>query len=660
MKKRKFTTRGAICLVTVFIMTFVLGWPGIEVSSAETSSDLQRLSRNNELKGTLWNLDYMDVPEAWDLIDELKPKQQRQESDKISVATLDTGIDYNHPDLQGNVDVENCVAVAGVSAPYAVYDKPSFSHGTKTAGVIAATSRNHKGIDGVAAGNDNDLISLMGINVFRDNSYTAQSNATTEDIIKGLNYACEHGARVINMCLGHAPGSTDILGNPHNDKALEKAINDAVYKKNVVVVCSAGNHNNEKTWYPSDFDATISVINTQRYTNAWSRNCKAPRSNYGRKKDLSAPGTGVYTTTLGGSYVLGSGTSYAAPSVAGVAALMLYVNPGLKAWEVKDILCSTATDLHTKGYDIYTGHGNVNAYRAVAAAAGRADGRLVQTLPQPAAKAQSAGRHSIEISWDPVPRANGYWIYRATKENGTYKKIKRVDKGNQRSYRDGDCSFNKGYFYKVKAYGTTEDGKKIVSDFSPLATAKARGSGRVSAFNCKTINYKTIKLSWKKVKSADGYVVYRKAGKNDTYRQVKSVSRKSVSWKNTGLKPGQKYYYKICSYRKVGGKRYYGEPSKVKTAAARPARPVLTLKKNASSITLKWTKISGISGYKIYRSRNSSGRWRMIKKRNAGSRKFVNKDLREGVKYRYKIRAYKRIHGKYIYSAYSAVKAKRM
>ncbi|MCC2864700.1 S8 family serine peptidase [Ihubacter massiliensis] len=659
--KRRFLTRGSICLAAVLAVTFVLGGSNIDVTRAETAFDSQRLSQTKPGEGWEWTLDYMDVPEAWNLIDEIKPRQMRKESDKIIVATLDTGIDTSHPDLQANLNKEHCVSVAGKTAPYPTYQTPKFPHGTKTAGIIAATSGNGKGISGVAAGNDNDLISLMGVNVFQDKQYTAQSNASTKDIIKGLNYACDHGARVINMCLGHSPGAKDLSGKKHNDKALEKAINDAVYNKNVVIVCSAGNHNNEKTWYPSDFDATISVISTQKYKNAWSRHTKAPSSNYGKKKDLSAPGDAIYTTTLGGAYVSGSGTSYAAPSVAAVAALMLYVNPNLKAREVKEILCSTATDLYTRGSDRYTGSGNVNAYRAVAAAAGRRIQTNAEALPQPEAKAQSDGRHTIKVSWDRIPQANGYWIYRAAEKNGHYKRIKQIRKGDQRYFLDPKRKFNKNYFYKVKAYGTTEDGKKMVSDFSSAAAAKARGSGKVAALKCKTINYKTIALSWKQTKNADGYVVYRKTANQGAYKPVKTISKNTTTkWRNSKLRPGKTYSYKVCSYRVVSGKRYYGEASEIKTGTARPARPAVTISKKGASITLKWKKVPQASGYKIYRSQGSSSKWKQVHKKGANGRTYVNKGLIKGRKYRYKVVAYKRIHGKTVYSAYSAIKAKRI
>lgn len=661
MKRRLFLTRGSICLAAVLTFTVVFGGNNIAVARAETAFDSQRLSQSEPGAGWAWTLDYMDVPEAWNLIDEIRPKQLRKEDDKIVVATLDTGIDTRHPDLQANLDKDHCVSVAGKTEPYPTYQTPKFPHGTKTAGIIAATSNNGEGISGIAAGTGNDLISLMGINVFQDRQYTAQSNASTEDIIKGLNYACDHGARVINMCLGHAPGAKDLSGKKHNDQALEKAINDAVYNKNVVIVCSAGNHNNEKTWYPSDFGATISVISTQKYKNAWSRHTKAPSSNYGKKKDLSAPGDSVYTTAPGGAYVLGAGTSYAAPSVAAVAALMLYVNPNLKAREVKEILCSTATDLYTKGYDRYTGYGNVNAYRAVAAAAGRRVQTNAESLPQPTVKAQSAGRHTVKVSWNRVPQANGYWIYRAAAKNGEYKRIKRIEKGDQRFFLDKNSKFNKKYFYKVKAYGTTADGKKMTGEFSSPAAAKARGSGTVTALSCKTINYKTIQLSWKQTKNADGYVVYRKTSKQGTYKPVKTISKNTITkWKNSRLSPGKTYSYKICSYRVVSGKRYYSEASKIKTGTARPAKPVVAISKKGASVTLKWNKVPQISGYKIFRSQGSSSKWKQIHKKGANGRSYVNKGLKKGRKYRYKICAYKRIGGKYVYSAYSAVKAKRI
>ncbi len=661
MKKRKirgFRQRYVVIFTALLVM--VCGIYPV-TGSAEVKKTSKRFFYNQPIEEQLWNFDYMDVPEAWNLIDEIKPQNTRTEKDKIIVATIDTGADYQHPDLQENMDAQHCVSVTGPSTQYKQYEAPDYSHGTATAGVIAATSNNKIGAAGIAAGNNNDLISLMAINVFDREGYTSQKNASTKDIIKGINYACAQGARVINMSLGHTKGDRDIYGRLHRDKALKKAINKAVYQKNAVVVCSAGNTGDSRAWYPSDFKSVISVINTQKYTNAWSRRCKAPNSGYGPKKDLSAPGHFVYTTGPNGSYYSASGTSMAAPSVAAVAALMLYVNPNLKASEVKNLLCSTATDLYTPGYDIYTGYGNVNAYRAVAAAAGRIVKENTQALEAPKAKAESAGASSIKISWNSIPKGNGYAIYRATEKDGAYEKIKTIKKRSVSFWQDHKCSYNKNYYYKIQALGTSEDGKKVFSDFSSTAVSKPSGSRKVSALRCKSIDCQSIGLSWKKAEGAKGYIIQRKTVPAGTYKNVKTVKNVGITkWKDTDLKPGQTYSYRIYSYRSVKGKRYYSEAVLAKAHRAKPAKPGLTLKKKGTSVTLIWKKLPKVNGYQIYRSTGVSSRWKLIKTKKSTAGKHVNKGLKKGKKYRYKIRAYKKAGGKRVYSSYSSIKAKRI
>ncbi len=608
-----------------------------------------------------WNLDYMDVPEAWKLIDKIRPKSKRSQKDKVIVATLDTGINYRHPDLEKNIDVRNCVTVAGKEPPYPVYDKVPSSHGTGTAGILAATSNNSIGIAGVASGNHNDLISLMGINVFRSEDYSCQANASTADIIKGLEYACEKGAKVINMCLGHSAGDVDLLGTPHDDAALEKAINDAVYKKDVVVVCSAGNKGDSRPWYPSDFDAAISVINTGKYRNAWSRSCKSPHSSFGRAKDLSAPGSEIYTTSLRGAYKKGSGTSLAAPSVAGVAALVRYVNPGLSAVEVKEILYSTATDLYKPGYDIYTGYGNVNACRAVAAAAGVDDGLKEPRLPRPkSVKARSAGAHSIRISWKKVPRANGYYIYRCSRKKGTYKRVKKTTGSRILSFRDTGRKFNKPFYYKVMAYGTTRDGKKALSPESKIVSS--RSCCEVPIVKGLNRDYQTIRLSWKKASGADGYQVFRSGSGRGKYHLVETVSSsRSRGWTDSGLSPGRTYHYKVRAYRTHQKKKYCSEWSEPLRLKATPAKPVFSLKKKGRKAILKWKSrdSSKISGYQIYR-RTENRKWRLMQTARIGKRTYVDRNLKPGRKYAYRIRTYKDTHGKRIYSKSSKVKSKKI
>lgn len=642
---------------TVFyvLLGFILCFIGESICFVENTS----AASGDSPPAKQWNLDYMDVPEAWDLIDKIKPKSSRSEGDKVIVATLDSGIDYSHPDLGKNIDVKNCVSVVGKKEPYPVYKKLPSSHGTGTAGVLAATSNNGIGISGVAAGNHNDLISLMGINVFRNGMYTCQGSATTEDIIKGLKYACEKGAKVINMCLGHSPSDTDYLGNLHDKAALEAAINDAVYNKDVVITCSAGNRGNSLPWYPSDFDAVISVISTGKYRNAWSKDCKARRSNFGPAKDISAPGKFVYSTAMKGAYKKGAGTSLSSASVAGVAALVRYVNPDLTAPEVMRILYSTATDLYKPGYDIFTGYGNVNAYRAVAKAAGIKTELKAQPLPKPTSvKARSAGVHSIRVSWQKVPRANGYRIYRSSKPRGKYVQIKKTANTKALSFKDSHRRFNQKFYYKVEAFGTSKDGKKIQSAASAKVSSKATCG--VPKLKAKNKNDQTVLLSWKKTSGADGYQLYQAATKKGNYHLAQSFDKRKRIWKSSRLIPGKTYYYKIRAYRLREGKTYYSEMSDCLSVKTGPAKPIFSLKKdgNKAVIKIKKAKSAKIAGYKIYR-KTTGKKWRLVKTINSKRRTYVDHKIKSGKQYFYRIRAYQKIQGETAFSRYSKIKKKK-
>ncbi len=289
-------------------------------------TQLSGMRTNDTLIDAQWNLDKIDTQEAWDYM-EHEVQTDGTSRERINVATIDTGAMPGHEDLlgttsAGNMNWAKCVDVISNTqsqepegnTTYETYTSVSFVHGTATTGLIGATSNNGKGIAGVASGNRNDLINLMAINVFDRYDYD-QASATTENIIKGIEYAADEGnADIIMMCLGHSPGAangTDI----HKDDLLEGAVNEAYSNHGILFVCSAGNKGNQSPWYPSDFENCISCINTTNYTNAFDV-CKASNSSYGPKKDISAPGSKILLLDMDGGYFTGSGTSFAAPTVA--------------------------------------------------------------------------------------------------------------------------------------------------------------------------------------------------------------------------------------------------------------------------------------------------------------------------------------------------------
>lgn len=746
-----------------------------------------------------WDLDYIHAQDAWEYIDQREADGKIESQNPVSVATLDSGIDLAHEDLQENIDTDHCVSVYGydeqvgddgtVTYPYPTYTADSElpdGHGTSVASVIAATSDNGKGVAGVAAGTGNDLVRLMGINVFND--YSRQGSASTADIIKGMRYAYAQGAKVINMALGHT-WNEEVGGIQHDDQALQDQIN--ALKDEVVFVATAGNHGDQRGWYPSDLDNVISVINTVEYDDAWSKDCKYSKSDYGPNKDISAPGNTTLHATYDineetgdrqstNKYTASGGTSMAAPHVTAVAAMVLYVNPALTPQQVYDILCGTTTDLYTNGYDKYTGYGNVDAEAAVKAAgeftdkisaipnpdrnrdsellsepaelktptelkavnSGMEDITLtwnkvpdtthysvfrsktgesgsydkIASVPQssnstvtyvdtaanypdtyyyfvrplstspethkkihgensdpvsaksaiadkltmPTVSAMGTNYKSVKVSWNKISGASNYRIWRATSENGDYELLKQVEGGNTRSYTDTTCTLGKQYWYRVYARGTAANGKPIRSTGSKPVAAKAVLPA--PSFSVTSVDYRTNKVSWKKVSGASGYRIYRATSKNGKYSKVKTITSSSTtSWNNTGLKAGKAYYYKIRAYRTVSGKRHYGTVSGSNKHIAKPKKPTFTLKKKGRRVTVTLKKNSKLTGYVIYRQRGN-GKWKKVKTVTVNGRRGATyaRNLSRGKTYSFKVRAYKKVSGKRIYSLYSSVKKKKI
>lgn len=157
----------------------------------------------------------------------------------------------------------------------------------------------------------------------------------------------------------------------------------------------------------------------------------------------------------------------------------------------------------------------------------------------------------------------------------------------------------------------------------------------------------SVKISWKKVRGAKKYNVMRSTKKTGGYKVVKTTS--SLSYKNTGLKCGKTYYYKV--------KAVSGSKSSVSAAKSIKAKPkkVSGLKASPSctSISLSWSKSSGVSGYEVFRATSSKGKFSKIKTTSSVS--YKNTSLSFGKKCYYKVRAYKTVNGKKVYGSYSSV-----
>ncbi len=307
---------------------------------------------DDPLYGEQWGLAKIDAPAAWDIV---------TGTQTVVIAVVDSGIDLTHLDLQANLWV-NPGEIAGngidddnngyvddvhgwnfINGTNNVAD--GSGHGTQVAGVAAAVTDNALGIAGVCWN-----CKIMPVRVMADSGVSNYS-----DIALGVKYAADKGAHVINLSLG---------GYAYSN-ALRDAINYAVNEKNVVVVGGAGNDNVSTPFYPAAYENVLAVAGT---TNV---DTKAAFSDYGTWVDVSAPAVEITTTYMGGDWGVASGTSLAAPFVAGVAALIRSYHPPTEwnATMVRNQILQTADpiDALNPAYAGQLGFGRINAARAMQA-----------------------------------------------------------------------------------------------------------------------------------------------------------------------------------------------------------------------------------------------------------------------------------------------------
>jgi subtilisin family serine protease len=250
--------------------------------------------------------------------------------DKVPVAVIDSGIDANHPELAGAI-AESYDTLTAPMAPH--------KHGTAIAGLIAA----HGKLMGAAPG-----APILAIRAFDGTG--ASVEGTTFNILKGLDWAAAHGARVINMS----------FAGP-SDPAIHRSL-AAAHKKGIVLVAAAGNAGPKSPpLYPAADPNVIAVTATDAEDKLF------PQSNRGRYIAVAAPGAQILVAIPDGGYEVASGTSYSAAEVSGIVALMLERNRDLPPDKVRDILLATAKDLGPKGRDILFGAGLADAYGALMA-----------------------------------------------------------------------------------------------------------------------------------------------------------------------------------------------------------------------------------------------------------------------------------------------------
>ena len=283
-------------------------------------------------------LNYLHLENTWDTTLGSYPQ-----GDKVRVAIIDSGIDYNHPDFydkNGNSiileDSYNATEDRIVKIDPLGYEaiNDEVGHGTAVAGLIAAQI-NEVGIQGIAP--EVELL-IIKAEVEEDGSF-----AHSSDLAFALYYAIEKDCDIVNMSFG----GLDLK------EILEAPVSLAT-TSDTLLVAAAGNDHSDKPVYPAAFPNVIGVGALEK--EGWE---VADYSNFGDNVDVVAPGT-VYTTLMGGKYGEMTGTSFASPIVTAISALYLTQNKYATQAELEEDLYASCRDLDDIGYDAYVGYGVVD------------------------------------------------------------------------------------------------------------------------------------------------------------------------------------------------------------------------------------------------------------------------------------------------------------
>ncbi len=280
-----------------------------------------------------WSLHNINAQAAWDIT---------KGSSSVIVAIVDDAIEVSHKDLAPNIIAGWDVADNDNDPSF-----PSFKHGTHVAGIAGAATNN--GYGSIASIGYNTRI--MPIKCRKNTDITGKLSHAFEGVV----WAADNGAKVINCSWGSSSATS----------TGQKVVDYAYNIRKAIVVASAGNSGANTLNYPAAYNNVVAVANSD------INNCKAASSTYGSFVDVTAPGTSIRSTYVGNRYGILSGTSMAAPLVAGLCGLMYSVNPTLldQATVINCLKSSTTPIDYSKacntGMSGLLGTGIINAFEAV-------------------------------------------------------------------------------------------------------------------------------------------------------------------------------------------------------------------------------------------------------------------------------------------------------
>ena len=307
---------------------------------------------NDPSIGSQYFINKIQAPAGWDI---------QQGDTNVVIGIVDTGTDWDHPDLIGNIKYNYADPINGIDDDadgfidnYRGWDvadddndpmvgaSGNQTHGSHVSGCADASTNNAIGV--ASPGFKCKFLPVK-------TSQNSDPNAYLVAGFEGIKYAADHGCSIINCSWGGGGGG----------QFEQDVINYATINKNALVVCAAGNNNSSATFYPAGYKYVLSVAATT------SSDTKSSFSNYGNTIDVCAPGSNIYSSVYNNSYASWDGTSMASPIVAGTCAIVKSQFPTYNAMQVgeKVRVTSDNIDALNPSYTGKLGRGRINMLRAL-------------------------------------------------------------------------------------------------------------------------------------------------------------------------------------------------------------------------------------------------------------------------------------------------------
>jgi subtilisin family serine protease/chitodextrinase len=528
---------------------------------------------------------------------------------QVVVGIVDTGIDYNHPDLRDNM-WKNPGEIAGNNRDDDgngfIDDVYGFNfvnntgnpmdddeHGTHVAGTIAASLNNSQGVAGIASG----AAKLMAIKFLDANGSGTYANA-----IRALNYATMMSSRGVNL---------KVLNNSWGGYGTVPALEDAVNATNaagILFVASAGNESNDNDGEFKAIPASYASSNIISVAATNNLDELASFSNYGATTvDLAAPGVGILSTTPGNRYQSFNGTSMAAPHVAGALALAWACHPDKTSTEIQDALFGSVDALDSLDGAVATG-GRLNVNNLLTALE---DPILLAPLAPANLVVTDAGTDFIVLEWtDSSDNEESFSIEISADGGETWDLIGILELDTTTARIAG---LESGSTYQFRVYASNSVGD---SDSSNIAEAATLPLPEVPAgpsdLTVDGIGSQFVDLSWfDESDNEDSFLIEISRNGGNTWESVMSLDADSTEARVGGLASATSYQFRVVAQNLVGR----SEASNIvnaRTTGGIPQAPGNVRPDNvwSSKVDVAWDdRSNNESGFRILVSSNGGSNW---------------------------------------------------